>query len=165
MTESTDKMTQFHQLFTAELEEMLWASEHLLKLLQSLTLIAENYNLKSMLNSYLDKTIVHVQRLRDIFEKLKQQPKARKCQGMAGLIVEAGLLIENTDQNAQVTDTAILMIMQKINQYEMASYESMVTFAEQWGHHFIKEILLATLKEKWQADTALASITLTVMAP
>ncbi|WP_052496189.1 DUF892 family protein [Pedobacter lusitanus] len=164
-SDKTKKTTQFHQLFVEELQDMLWADEHLLKLLRELEKAAENSSLKTMLNKHLTQTVIHVQRLREMFEKLKQQPKLEKCQGMAGLIAEAELLVEHTDRNPLVRDAAIIMAMQKINQYEMASYETMVTFAEQWGHFSIKELLLATLKEKWQTDTELANIAVIVMAP
>lgn len=155
---------QFHQLFTKELQDMLWAEEHLLKLLPALQEASDNNLLKAMISEQLTQTVIHIQQLRSIFYELKQQASVQKCQGMAGLIAEADLLMENSVQNSRVRDAAIIMAMQKINHYEIASYEAMLSLADLWSFTPIKELLLRILKEQKQVDEELAKITGIVLA-
>lgn len=56
-----------------------------------------------------------------------------KCVAMEGLIEEANEVVESTEKN-EVRDAALIAAAQKVEHYEIASYGTLVTLAEQLGY-------------------------------
>ena len=146
------------ELFTKELQDMLWTEEHLPKLGKGL-LRAVSDPLGIMLAKYITESIIHAQRLSGIFEQLLSiKPSLPKCQGMAGLIVEADLLIEHTQKITAVRDIAAIIVMQKINHYKIASYEAMITLAEMRDQVLIKQLLMDNLREEKESRENMTAV-------
>lgn len=150
-TEQIKETTLLQELFTKELQDMLWTEEHLLKLWKDLQ-GAVSDPLGIMLAKYSTESMVHAQRLRGIFEQLLgMSPTLQKCQGMAGLIAEADLLIEHTQQILAIRDIAAIIVMQKINYYKIASYEAMIRLADMRDQVLIKQLLMDNLREEQES--------------
>lgn len=151
------------ELFTKELQDMLWTEEHLPKLGKGL-LRAVSDPLGIMLAKYITESIIHAQRLSGIFEQLLSiKPTLPKCQGMAGLIVEADLLIEHTQKITAVRDIAAIIVMQKINHYKIASYEAMITLAEMRDQVLIKQLLMDNLREEKESRENMTAVFTSLM--
>lgn len=158
--EKSDKLKKtalLQELFIKELQDMLWTEEHLLKLWREFQ-GAVSDPLGIMLAKYITESVIHAQRLRGIFELLGITPSLQKCQGMAGLIAEADLLIAHTQQITAVRDIAAIMVMQKINHYKIASYDAMITLAEIRDQVLIKQLLMDNLREEKESGENMAEV-------
>lgn len=66
---------------------------------------------------------------------------------MEGLIEEANEVIENTEKN-EVRDAALIAAAQKVEHYEIASYGTLATLAEQLGYRKAAKFERALEEEK-----------------
>ncbi len=73
---------------------------------------------------------------------------------MESLIEEAQELIEATEKGA-VRDAGLIGAAQKVEHYEIATYGTLCSLAEQLGYTEAKNILAETLKEEKSADDKL----------
>ncbi|MGF2958544.1 ferritin-like domain-containing protein, partial [Escherichia coli] len=83
--------------------------------------------------------------------------KRIKCAAMEGLIEEANEVIESTDKN-EVRDAALIAAAQKVEHYEIASYGTLVTLAEQLGYKKAAKLLKETLEEEKATDVKLTDL-------
>ncbi len=80
-----------------------------------------------------------------------------KCVAMEGLIEEANEVIESTEKNER--DAALIAAAQKVEHYEIASYGTLATLAEQLGYQAAK-LLKETLEEEKATDIKLTDLAL-----
>src|SRR5581483_3812773 len=92
-----------------------------------------------------------------IFEKLGQKARGKKCYGMQG-ILEEGEEFMDKDIEADVRDAALIAGCQKVEHYEMAAYGCARTWAEQLGMRDVAELLREILDEEKAADDKLTQI-------
>ncbi|UMX57981.1 DUF892 family protein [Escherichia coli] len=84
--------------------------------------------------------------------------KRMKCVAMEGLIEEANEVIESTEKN-EVRDAALIATAQKVEHYEIASYGTLATLAEQLGYRKkAAKLLKETLEEEKQTDVKLTDL-------
>ena len=77
--------------------------------------------------------------------------------GMEGLVDEGNeLLQENVDPD--VLDAGLIAAAQKVEHYEIASYGTVRTWAEQLGHNDASRLLQQTLDEEGEANKKLTQI-------
>lgn len=159
--EKNDNLKQtalLQELFIKELQDMLWTEQHLLKLGKELQRAVSD-PLGIMLAKYITESVIHAQRLSGIFEQLLSiRPSLQKCQGMAGLIAEADLLIEHTHKITAIRDIATIIVMQKINHYKIASYEAMITLAEMRDQVLITQLLMDNLREEKESGENMTAV-------
>ena len=108
--------------------------------------------------SHLEETRGQIERIDQIVEsesgiKLKRM----KCVAMEGLIEEANEVIESTEKN-EVRDAALIAAAQKVEHYEIASYGTLATTAEQLGYSKALKLLKETLDEEKQTDLKLTDL-------
>ncbi len=82
-----------------------------------------------------------------------------KCVAMEGLIEEANEVIESTEKN-EVRDAALIAAAQKVEHYEIASYGTLATLAEQLGYRKAAKLLKETLEEEKATDIKLTDLAL-----
>ena len=80
-----------------------------------------------------------------------------KCVAIEGLIEEANEVIESTEKN-EVRDAALIAAAQKVEHYEIASYGTLCTLADQLGYKKAKNLLAQTLEEEKTTDNLLTKI-------
>ncbi|MFU7858271.1 ferritin-like domain-containing protein, partial [Escherichia coli] len=83
--------------------------------------------------------------------------KRMKCVAMEGLIEEANEVIESTEKN-EVRDAALIAAAQKVEHYEIASYGTLATLAEQLGYRKAAKLLKETLEEEKATDIKLTDL-------
>lgn len=121
-------------IFIHLLSDTYSAEKQLTKALSKLSRSAYSDKLTAAFQSHLDETHGQIERIDQIVDsedglKLKRI----KCAAMEGLIEEANEVIESTDKN-EVRDAALIAAAQKVEHYEIASYGTLVTLAEQLGY-------------------------------
>lgn len=154
---SDDLATQLGKLFEDELKDIYWAEKALNKALPKMIKKATSEELVEALENHLAETEEHVKRAEEIFSLLGKEPKAKKCEAMAGLIKEAEGIMEDSEEGV-MRDAGIISAAQKVEHYEIASYGTLRTFAQTLGLDEAASILESTLEEEKTADSILTDI-------
>lgn len=146
-------------LFIHLLSDTYSAEKQLTKALSKLARATSNEKLSQAFQSHLEETQGQIERIDQIVEsesgiKLKRM----KCVAMEGLIEEANEVIESTEKN-EVRDAALIAAaQQKVEHYEIASYGTLATLAEQLGYSKALKLLKETLDEEKQTDLKLTDL-------
>ncbi|ATL46467.1 rubrerythrin family protein [Chitinophaga caeni] len=147
---------KFQALFMAELKDIYWAEKHLYKFLQKIQKYISTHQLLMTVADHEAETAIHIERLEEVFALMDKKPSGQKCEAMAGLIHEAQDFIDDTD--AMVRDAALIISLQKMEHYEIASYGSLRTLAAMMNKPRASDILGTTLLEEKDADSMLTNI-------
>ena len=145
-------------IFIHLLSDTYSAEKQLTKALSKLSRSAYSDKLTAAFQSHLDETHGQIERIDQVVDsedglKLKRI----KCAAMEGLIEEANEVIESTDKN-EVRDAALIAAAQKVEHYEIASYGTLVTLAEQLGYKKAAKLLKETLEEEKATDVKLTDM-------
>lgn len=152
------KQTSFHKLFVSMLKDIYWAEKNLVDALGQMQQAATSDELKEAFEDHQHVTRKHVKRLEKVFSLLDEQPEAKKCDAMEGLIKEAKGMISETKEGSMTRDAALIIAAQKVEHYEIASYGSLVSVALTMGHDEVAEVLEKTLWEEEDTDKQLTSV-------
>jgi ferritin-like metal-binding protein YciE len=150
-------MDSLEDLLQDELKDIYDAEKQLTKALPKLAKKASNEQLKEALESHLQETEGHIERLEQIFEQLGMPARGKKCQGMQHLIAEGNEMIGEAEEDA-TRDAVMIAAAQKAEHYEIASYGTMRTWATVLGKTDIASILEESLEEEKAADEKLTGI-------
>jgi ferritin-like metal-binding protein YciE len=144
------------ELFVVELRDMYDGEKRLTKALPRIAKAAESEELSAAFTSHLRETEKQVQRLEQVFRTIGEPVRARKCDGIMGIIEEGKHAME--DLEGAVLDAALIAGAQKVEHYEIASYGTLAYFAELLGNEKAKDLLGQTLDEEKAADEKLSTI-------
>lgn len=142
------------ELFIDELKDIVYAERALVKALPKMAKNASEPKLIAAIEDHIAVTEGQVQRLEQIFEILGESSRGKKCDAIEGLIKEGEGIMEETEVGP-VRDAGIISASQKIEHYEIASYGTLVAFANTLGEDEVAQLLGQTLAEEKQADIAL----------
>ena len=152
-----------HALLIAELEDLFYAENLLVKALPKMAKAATDPALKAGFAGHLVQTRGHVTRLAEAFKILGVPAKGKKCHAMVGLVAEGAEAI-GTKGPAAVRDADLIGAAQRVEHYEMAGYGTARAFAEALGEDQVARLLQATLTEEGDANKLLIKIAAAVNA-
>ncbi len=144
-------------LFLHSLHDVYFAEKAITKSLPDMIKKASNEDLQTALEKHLEETEWHVDRLKDIFEILELPAKAEECPAIEGIIKEAKETMKEVE-DAVLLDIVIIWMSQKIENYEIWTYRSLIEYAKALEYSDVLEILQETLEEEQHADKVLWSI-------
>jgi ferritin-like metal-binding protein YciE len=144
-------------LFEDELRDVYSAEKQLLKALPKMAKAATTPKLKAGFTKHLEQTKEQVARLETVFELLERPAKAKLCKAMEGLIKEGSDLMEE-EADPMVMDAALIAAAQKVEHYEIATYGTLVTWAQQLDLPKIVKVLSKTLQEEKDTDVSLSKL-------
>jgi ferritin-like metal-binding protein YciE len=151
------KMNTLEDLFEDLLKDLYSAEKQLVKALPKMVRAAQASDLQKAFQDHLSQTEGHVERIEQIFTDLEGSPRGKKCVGMEGLIEEGGEIMKE-DAEPDVMDAGLIAAAQKVEHYEMASYGTARTWAQQLGYDKAARLLQATLDEEGEANKKLTAI-------
>lgn len=156
----TGKMenSEFHEFFVDELKDIYWAEKHLVKALPKMKKAATSPELASAFEKHTEETNTHIATLEQVFALLEEKPQAKKCDAMEGLLKEADSIIEDTDAGTMIRDAGLILAAQKVEHYEIATYGTLVVFAQNMGHTAVADLLQSTLDNEKATDVALTEV-------
>jgi ferritin-like metal-binding protein YciE len=159
-TGKTGKMenSEFHKFFVDELKDILWAEKHLVKALPKMKKAATSPELAAAFDKHTQETQVHIDTLEQVFALLGEKASAKKCDAMEGLLAEAESIIDDTDSGTLIRDAGLILAAQKVEHYEIATYGTLRTFAQNMGHTDVVELLQQTLDNEKATDVALTQV-------
>src|SRR4051812_32056380 len=152
-------MSQIRELLVEQLQDLVDAETQLTGALPKMAEAANHPKLKEAFEKHLLQTQGHVERLRTVFELLREQPESKPCRAITGLIEEAEETIEEGRQKEPLAaDLALIAAAQKVEHYEIASYGTVRGLARQLGEMTCARLLSHTLGEEESTDFLLTAI-------
>jgi ferritin-like metal-binding protein YciE len=146
------------ELFVHELTDMLDAEQ---KLVEALGEMAEDHSeepqLQKGFQQHQAQTEKQVERLRQIFQELGEEPEQSECKGIKGLIEERDTFKEEdpADDILAIFDVGAAI---KVESYEINAYNSLIDLAEQLDISKATKLLNQNLKEEEQTRTKLEAM-------
>lgn len=151
-------MKTIEDVFIHLLSDTYSAEKQLTRALSKLSRAASNEKLIQAFQAHLEETQGQIERIDQVVEsEAGIKVKRMKCVAMEGLIEEANEVIESTEKN-EVRDAALIAAAQKVEHYEIASYGTLVTLAEQLGYTKAVKLLKETLEEEKATDLKLTDL-------
>lgn len=151
------KMTVLEDVFVDLLKDLYSAEKQLVKALPKMAKAAQFSDLQRAFKEHLSQTEGHVDRLERIASNLDGSLRGKKCLGMEGL-VEEGSEVMQENMEPDVMDAALIAAAQKVEHYEIASYGTARTWAQQLGYNEAASLLQETLDEESAANEKLTEI-------
>ena len=147
--------------FYDELRDLLSAEKQLVKALPKMVKHATSPQLKKAFEAHLKETEKHVERVEQAFEETGKAARAKTCAAMQGLVEEADSLLEEEGEPA-VKDALIIAAAQKVEHYEIATYGTLCTWAEDLGYTAALRLLKQNMSDEEAADQKLTSLAKTI---
>jgi len=146
-----------HELFLEELADIYNAEQQLTKALPKMAKAAESDELRQAFEEHLEETQNQITRLQQVFQSLGESMRRKTCKAMQGLIEEGQETIEEQKGMSSI-DAALICAAQKVEHYEIATYGTLCTWAEQMGHEEALDLLKENIDEEEAADERLTQI-------
>jgi len=151
------KSSTLHDAWLDELRDLYNAEKQIAKALPKMVKAATAAPLADAFQSHLKETLGQIQRLEQVFESVGETARSKTCDGMVGILEEGkGIMSEDFDEATM--DASLIAAAQKVEHYEIASYGTVVVWAEIMGHDKAARLLKQTLSEEEAADEKLTSI-------
>ena len=152
------KMKTIEDVFIHLLSDTYSAEKQLTRALAKMAREASSEKLSAAFKAHLEETQGQIERIDQVVDSEPNlKIKRMKCVAMEGLIEEANEVIESTDKN-EVRDAALIAAAQKVEHYEIASYGTLATLAEQLGYSKAVKLLAETLEEEKDTDLKLTDL-------
>ena len=150
-------LDNLRKLYIDQLQQLHSVETQITDALPQMIDAATDTRLKQGLQSHLQETRVHVQRVEQILNQLDGKVDSKKSKGIAALIAEGEDVIKDATDDS-VRDAGIIAAAQKVEHYEMAAYGTVRNWAEILGQDNQADLLDKTLEEEKHADALLTSI-------
>jgi len=150
-------MNDLEKLFLAELKDIYDGEQQLVEALPEMEELAKSKALKSAFHQHWEQTRTHVGRLERVFRELGQEPKRKSCQGLEGIIDEGQSIAKEFKDNSAL-DAALIEAGQKVEHYEMTSYGTLCSWADQMGQTAVASLLKENLVEEKETDRKLTML-------
>jgi ferritin-like metal-binding protein YciE len=156
-TESQGQENELRELFLDELADIYNAEQQLTKALPKMAKAAESDELRETFQTHLEETQHHIQRLEELAQTLDETIKRKTCKAMKGLLEEGDELMKEL-KNSSALDAGLIAAAQKVEHYEIATYGTLRTWAEQLGEGEAAQLLEETEQEEIAADEKLTDV-------
>ena len=146
------------ELFEHELEDIYFAENKLLDVLDELAEQTEDEEIAQAFRDHREETEGHIDRVEQVFDMIGEPPEEEECKGIEGLVAEHDDFMEE-DPDQAVADVFNLVAGQKTEHYEIAAYGNLAVLADRLGMDEAGDILHENLEEEEEALSTLASLT------
>jgi ferritin-like metal-binding protein YciE len=143
-----------HDVFIKELRDLYSAENQLVKALPKVATAASDSELRTTVTKHLEETKEQVERLKRIFQQLKEKPTGERCKGMEGLVEEGKEAIES-EEEGPVKDVELIGSAMRVEHYEIAGYTTAIRIAKSLGKNEIASLLTETREEEIAAEKIL----------
>ena len=141
-------MTEPRELFLHELGDILYAENVLVKALPKMAQEADDKELTSGFEKHLEETRKQVDVLKQVFDELGEQPKAEKCPGIEGIKTEHDEFFSEHEVAPEVADIFLTTAGARVEHYEIAAYEGLITMANALGEKKAAGLLETNLEQE-----------------
>jgi ferritin-like metal-binding protein YciE len=145
------------ELFIHELQDTYDAEHRVKKMLPKLAQEAQHDELRAEIEHHEEETETQIENLDKIFELLGEKGKATPCAGMRGLEEEHKSFLEE-DPSPEILEMFDVSAGQKVEQYEICSYNSLIEMAQLLGEKDVVPLLKENLKHEEEMFTKLQQL-------
>ncbi len=146
------------EFLVEELKDIYFAENEIIRGLGKMEASATSASLQQKLREHRAETEGQVERLKEVFELVGENPSKKKCEAILGILKEGETMIDDTEEGSMVRDVAIIIACQKVEHYEIATYGSLAELARTLGLDDAADILGETLQEEKSADMGLTEL-------
>src|SRR4051812_5070109 len=93
---TSERFNTLDDLFLHELKDLYDAEHQLTEALPQMADAAASSDLRTVFNSHLLETREHINRLKQVFQRIGQEPERQTCPAMKGLVKEGSEAISAT---------------------------------------------------------------------
>jgi ferritin-like metal-binding protein YciE len=151
------------EFFIQELHDIYGAEQQLATVLPRMRKAATSPDLAMAFEDHLQVTQNQIARLEQIFEILNEEPKAKKCEAMDGIVREGESVIQDTEKGSATRDVGLIISAQKVEHYEIAAYGSLRQLAKTINKSEVSRLLEETLEEEKATDMLLSNLAETLI--
>lgn len=145
------------ELFLEELRDLYNAENYLIKALPRMAQTSNSHDIHSRFEHYLKLTWLHVERLRQIFLTLHEEPPQMSCVGIVRVLQETEEVMKE-DFAGGVMDEELISAAQRVERYGIAVYGCVRSWAEELGEEDASKLLATILNEKLENDRRLTQL-------
>jgi len=140
------------KLFVKHLKCMYSSEKQLSETLPRIAESVAHKDLKSVIKDHYEQTKVHLDRVHKILQQYNlNKASGEYCDIMEQLLDEAEDLLEEYG-SSEVLDSELIALCRKIGHYEIASYNTLVSYARLLNYEEASELLQLTLDEEYETD-------------
>lgn len=151
-------MKDARELFVHGLEDLYYAEQLIAKKLPGMIEEATDEELRQGLDRHLAETKQHVSNLEQVFGELGKEATGEKCPGMDGLIAEHDEFVEEEQPPPGVLDAFLTGAAARVEHYEIAAYNALVTSAKAMGEDAAAKLLEQNLAQEHEALALVESV-------
>lgn len=160
---SKEQASGLNKLFEEQLRDIYYAEKQILKALPKMAKAATDPDLKAGFEQHHKETQEHISRLEQVFDAIGRTARGKNCPAIDGILEEGTELMHEFSDDPAL-DAGLVAAAQKVEHYEIASYSSMIAWAEQLGMDDVVGLLNETLEEEKETDEKLTTVSQTVNA-
>ncbi len=143
-------MNTLQQLFDYRLQNIYTAEYELLDVLQDLAVESTDSKLRRAFAEQRNQTMRHIKRLERVFKIRGRQPTEIRCPELEGIVrMKKGFTEERP--TPPIRDTFNTEVGQKIQHFQVASYESLANMASRMDMATVAKLLRDNLQEEKSA--------------
>lgn len=151
------KLDSMETLYEHQIKDLYDASQRLSGTLPDMIEAAHNPEVKAWFVKTQSAVDRQLERFKELFSKLGQEPAAETCKAMKGIINEGKDYI-NAEGDPDVIDAALVATAQRIAHYELAGFGTARNFAHQLGRDCCAPLLHESLNEWYDVDKSLSKL-------
>lgn len=140
-------VASLEELFEHGLEDIYYAENELLDVLDELAEQTENEEITQAFTQHREETENQIDRLEEVFEMIGEPPEEEECEGIQGLVEEHEAFVDE-DPEQEILDVYNVSAAEKTEHYEIAAYGNLAFLANQLGNDEAAELLGETLEEE-----------------
>jgi ferritin-like metal-binding protein YciE len=143
----------FEKLYLLQLQDIYSAGKQLIEAYPRMGKASKTKELKSLFKECMEQARTQISRIENIFKKIKNtDPDGENCNSVEEFIEEIEDWLEESEDNA-VIDAGLILINKKIIHYEIAVYESILSYTRILGQDKSLLIMQESLTELQVANT------------
>jgi ferritin-like metal-binding protein YciE len=150
-------MANLKDLFLDELADMYDAENRISKALPKLAKAADSSELKEALLKHQKETLGQIETLKRVFEAFDEKAKGKECKATVGLLKEGDEIAEENEGEPTI-DAGVISACQKVEHYEIASYEGLIEWAKLLENTEAVSALEEILEEEMNASQTLKEL-------
>lgn len=144
-------------LFIDGLRDIYDAENQLVKAIPKMADHARSKELKKAFKDHLEQTKIHVRRVEEIFNQIDEKKESKPCEGIRGIVSEGEEMMKSFS-DSPACDAALIAAAQKVEHYEIATYGTLRTYAEQLDFDGVADKLQMILNEEGETDSLLTDL-------
>jgi ferritin-like metal-binding protein YciE len=154
------EIMNLRDLFIFNMRRAYDAKRRLVKALPLIRAAASSSELRRVFQAHLEETELRVDRLLQVFDSFDEKPDTDTRHTMKGLIQDDdyAVLLTLVGADGVIKDAALAAAAQQVEQFEIATYGTLRTWAVALDKREAMEALEVTLEEEKNADTLLTGL-------